>query len=142
MHSDSVTRLKRLYDIGITVPVINCVPGRAVKDKRNSLRQGGVGSIDWFSVEIDPLVAYLERRLAGICLVSVPVLGPAEESEAGVLPPMEEKFKIIAYCDDIKPIITLIEELLWVMKVPVSLIRLQEQDSTGTPLQISVNSYL
>ena len=105
-----ITRLKLLYENGITVPVINGVPGKAVQDKRKALRQGGVGSTDLFAIGIDPLVVYLERRLTGICLVSLPVLGPVNLGETGPLPHLQDRLTLMAYCDDINPAITSLEE--------------------------------
>ena len=47
MREATLWRLLRLYSNGITIPVINSIPGRAIVDKRQALRQGGVGSMDW-----------------------------------------------------------------------------------------------
>lgn len=110
VHQDTLVRLKKLYHGGITIPVVNCLPGRAILDKRGSLRQGGVGSMDWFAVGIDPLLAYLERRLVGIPVISLPVLGPSEEGQDSPLPCLEERFKVMAFCDDVKPAICSLNE--------------------------------
>ena len=110
MERNSIRRLQRLYDGGITIPVINSTPGKAVMDVRNSLRQGGAGSMNWFAVGIDPLVVFLQRRLKGIPVVSLPVSGPVTETEESSLPPLVEHFKVMAFCDNIKPTITNLEE--------------------------------
>ena len=71
------------------MPVINCIPGRAVPDRRGSLRQGGKGSMDWFAMGIDPLLIYLDNRLVGIPVSNLPVLGPVQEGEQAPLPQKE-----------------------------------------------------
>ena len=68
--------------------------------------------MDWFGYGIDPLLFYLDKRLMGIPIVSRPVLGPVAEDEEGPLPNLEERFKLMAYCDDVKPAITSIEEFM------------------------------
>ena len=66
--------------------------------------------MDWFTVGIDPLLTYLENRLIGIPVASLPVSGPAEEFCQFPLPQYEERFKLMAFCDDLKPSITSLEE--------------------------------
>ena len=105
-----VNRVKGLYEDSITITVVNNKLGRAFPDKRGSLRQGGCGYMDWFSFGIDPLLRYLERRLQGILISSLPVLGPSLKDELAPLPPLEERFKLMAYCDDVKPSITTMAE--------------------------------
>ena len=86
--------------------VINNVPGRGIKDIRGSLRQGGVGSMDWFAEGIDPLLRYLDRRLTGIPICSLAVSGPQQEGKEGPLPQQVERFKLMAFCDDVKTCVT------------------------------------
>ena len=93
VRQDTLERLKRLYSGGVTIPVINNVNGKAVYDIRGALRQGGLGSMDWFSYGVDPLLIYLEKKLSGILVSSVPVSGPGEESGPSILPPLEKRFK-------------------------------------------------
>ena len=64
-------------------------------DKRGSLRQGGCGSMEWFAFGIDPLLRYLEKRLQGILITSLPILGPSQVGEQVPLPPMEERLKLM-----------------------------------------------
>ena len=59
--------------------------------------------MEWFSFGIDPLLMHLEKRLKGILLTSLPVLGPSLPGDKVPLPPLEERFKLMAYCDDVKP---------------------------------------
>ena len=68
--------------------------------------------MDWFAYGIEPLLIYLEKRLSGIPIASLPVLGPVEESDTAPLPPLTEKCKLMAYCDDLKPAICTIEEFV------------------------------
>ena len=108
--SPTLNRLTALYSNGIIIPVVNSIPGRPIYDIRGSLRQGGVGSMEWFSFGIDPLLVFLDLNLSGILISSLPVLGPVKESEEFPLPFLEERFKVMAYCDDVKPAICSIEE--------------------------------
>ena len=61
-------------------------------------------------VGIDPLLIYLEQNLSGIPIMSLPVLGPSAENDEYPLPVLKETFKFMAYCDDVKPAITSINE--------------------------------
>ena len=111
-----VSRLQKLYEKSITIVVVNNKLGRVMTDIRGSLRQGGCASMEWFAFGIDPLLRYLEKRLQGILLASLPVLGPTMQGELMPLPRLEERFKLIAYCDDVKPAITTMAEFFLVDK--------------------------
>ena len=63
VRKTTLDRLKRLYSGGITIPVVNNVQGKAVHDLRHALRQGGLGSMDWFAYGVDPLLTFLETLL-------------------------------------------------------------------------------
>ena len=110
VRSQTTDRLRNLYSNGITVPVVNNVALSAIKDVRGSLRQGGTGSMEWFALGIDPLLIFLEQNLSGILISSLPVLGPAQESDGFPLAPLEERFKAMSFCDDVKPAICSLEE--------------------------------
>jgi hypothetical protein len=69
-----IDRLKRLYTVSTTVVVVNNVMGNSFPNIRGSHRQGDVPSMFWFAVGIDPLLVYLEKRLTGIPITSLPVL--------------------------------------------------------------------
>ena len=112
VRSSTLDRLRNFYSNGITIPVVNSLPGKAINDARGSLRQGGVGSMEWFAVGIDPLLIFLDLNLSGIPISSLPVLGPSEENCQYPLPPIEERFKAVAYCNDVKPAICSFEEFL------------------------------
>ena len=63
----------------------------------------------WFSVGIDPLLKYLERRLHGITICSLPSPGP--HLEDGTPPqPVNERYTVYGYADDIKPAVTTMAE--------------------------------
>ena len=72
----AIERIKRYYDDSITIPIVNCIPGREIQNKRLTLRQGDCPSSMWFGFGIDPLLIYLDRRLTGIPIHSIPCSGP------------------------------------------------------------------
>ena len=72
--------------------------------------------MEWFCFGIDPLIRYLEKRLQGIVICSIPVLGPVLRGETMPLAPLEERFKLIAYSDDVKPSVTSMAEFFTVDK--------------------------
>ena len=116
VDNNNISRLKGLYEDSITITVVNNKLGRAFHDKRRSLRQGGCASMDWFSFGIDPLIRYLDKRLQGILTSSLPVSGPSLHGDRIPLPCLEERFKLMAYCDDVKPSITTMAEFFTVDK--------------------------
>ena len=67
--------------------------------------------MDWFSTGIDPLINFLKKRLTGIPILSHPDAGPSEEPDPNPLPPLEEKFILMAFWDDLKQALTPDEEL-------------------------------
>ena len=105
-----VNRVQSLYEESITITVVNNQLGRVFLDKRGSLRQGGCASMEWFAFGIDPMLRFLEKRLQGIVVSSLPVHGPLPEGVAAPLPQLEECFKLMAYCDDVKPSVTSMAE--------------------------------
>ena len=70
-----------------------------------TLRQGDCPSSLWFGFAIDPLLEFLCKRLSGIPLITKPIYGPLNVNSKGKLDPIEGKFKLIGYCDDVKPAI-------------------------------------
>ena len=106
-----IRRIKRLYGESISVVVVNNLLGKAFSNLRDSLRQGDVPSMFWFGTGIDPLLLYLEKRLMGIPITSLPLLGPTSEDDPSpTLAPLVQKFKLVAYADDVKPAITSMSE--------------------------------
>ena len=68
--------------------------------------------MEWFAFGIDPLLSYLDLNLSGIPISSLPLLGPAENGGAYPLPQLTETFKIMAFCDDVKPAICSVQDFL------------------------------
>ena len=62
--------------------------------------------MEWFGFVIDPLLRQLEKRLEGILITSAPVYGPAPLGQPFIMPPLEDRFKLMAYCDDVRPSVT------------------------------------
>ena len=106
-----IQRIRRLYDQSISVVVVNNLLGQAFQNLRGSLRQGDVPSMFWFATGIDPLLVYLDKRLEGIPITSLPVHGPVQEGDhLAVLQPLHRRFKLMAYADDVKPAISSMTE--------------------------------
>ena len=109
IHEDVIKRLRNIYRDNISVIVVNNVEGKAVKNIRMSLRQGDLPSMHIFAFGIDPLLTYLDKRLTGIKIASIPVQGPVLPNSPP-LPPQEEIYKVMGYADDVKPAVTKMEE--------------------------------
>ena len=105
----AILRLQNLYRENVAVVVVNNIPGKCVKNVRLSLKQGDLPSMQLFSYGIDPLLCYLEKRLKGILITSLPVHGPVLPGLPPLLP-REERYKVIGYADDVKPAITSMAE--------------------------------
>ena len=80
LKQEIVNRIMRLYQDSNSIVVVNNILGKSVPNNRGSLRQGDVPSMFWFGVGIDPLLVYLERRLQGIPIISLPQSGPSLEN--------------------------------------------------------------
>ena len=81
-----INRMQNLYKENLSIIVVNNVLGRVLKNERLSIRQGDVPSMTWFAYGIYPLLYYLDKRLAGITIYSLPVLGPVDEHAAPLHP--------------------------------------------------------
>ena len=57
-----------------------------------------------FGHGIDTLIIYLDKRLQGILITSLPVPGPVLHGKPS-LKACEERYKVIGYADDVKPVI-------------------------------------
>ena len=114
MCAEAIARATNLYRENISIVVVNNVLGRAIPNTRLSIRQGDKASMEWFSYGIDPVISYLEKRLVGILIHSLPVQGPIPHPLTPHLPPTELRYKVIGYCDDIKPAITSMQEFVLV----------------------------
>ena len=71
-----INRYRNLYNDNLLVIVVNNTPGKCIKNIRQSIRQGDKFSMELFSYGMDPILGYLERRLQGILIHSIPVQGP------------------------------------------------------------------
>ena len=109
LNQDVIHRMANLYRNNLTVVVVNNIPGISVKNIMIPLRQGDLPSMHLVSFGIDPILGYLEKRLQGILITSLPVLGPVCAGQPP-LGSLEECFKVIGYADDVKPAITSMEE--------------------------------
>ena len=83
--------------------------GQPLRNIRGSLRQGCPGSMGWFAIAIDPLLIYLEKRLSGIPICSLPALGPLGQHDSVPLR-VEERYKVYGLADDVKPGVSSLEE--------------------------------
>ena len=105
----AVSRIAHLYKDCITIPVVNNILGRPLSNIRGNLRQGCPGSMGWFGIAIDPLLIYLEKRLTGIPICSLPTSGPSLID--GTIPqPTTERYTVFGYADDVKPAVTTMAE--------------------------------
>ena len=112
LSRENLERFSNLYRDGITLPVVNNVVGKPIKNNRLSLRQGDRPSGVWFCFGIDPLIVYLQKHLKGILVHSTPVAGPVEAGSEHPLPAIETRYKVIGYLDDCKPAVTSFDEFL------------------------------
>ena len=116
MCTEAINRATNLYSDSLSIVVVNNVLGRTIPNTRQSIRQGDKASMEWFTYGIDPVITYLEKRLAGILIHSLPVQGPAPYPHSPPIPPQELRYKVIAYCDDVKPAISTMQEFILVDK--------------------------
>ena len=105
-----ISRLKNLYRDSITIVVVNNVLGKSFTNHRWSLRQGDIPSMHWFAYGIDPLLDYLDKRLEGILIHSLPLHGPCPAGDPDTLPRLEQRYKVVGYADDMKPAVTSMQE--------------------------------
>ena len=56
VNSSVINRLQNLYTNSLSIVVVNNKLGQTFPDKRGSLRQGGLASMEWFAFGIDPLI--------------------------------------------------------------------------------------
>jgi hypothetical protein len=83
--------------------VINNVLGKSFVNHRWSLRQGDVQYMNWFAYGMDPLINYLDRRLKGILVHSLPLHGPLPQDVPHHLQILEERYKVVGYANNLKP---------------------------------------
>ena len=102
----AIERLNIYYKNSITIPIVNNIPGIRIINKSLTLRQGDCPSSTWFGYGIDPLLVYLQNRLAGILIHSLPVLGPTKKERPKDTPSLEQRYTVVGYCEDLKPAIS------------------------------------
>ena len=73
-------RINNVSSNRISIPVVNNVPGKAILNLRGTLSQGCPSSMNWFAIGIDPLLVYLEGRLQGILIHSLPTAAPSSRT--------------------------------------------------------------
>ena len=109
LSENVINRIRNTYANRITVPVVNNVAGKGVKNIRGTLAQGCPSSMNWFGYAIDPLLEYLAKRLQGIPIISLPVSGPQELGKPRP-EPLTEKYKVFGLADDVKPSVSSMSE--------------------------------
>ena len=108
----NTNRFLYMYRDAVIRVIVNNQVGKEIKIKR-CVRQGAPPSMLLFLYNVDPVIVFLERRLTGILLYSMPVLGPVLPNQQA-LPQMEDRYTIKGYADDLKPAITTMEEFVMV----------------------------
>ena len=106
-----VSTMRRIYEESpdYVITIINNEQQKKILNLRNSIKQGCRGSTELFTHSIDPVLAKLDRNLAGICYHKMATEGPKHP----VLGPplaVETRLKLIGFVDDIKAILRSIEE--------------------------------
>jgi exonuclease III len=151
-----VERYNNLYSENYSIIVVNNILGRSIKNTRMSIRQGDKFAMELFTFGMDPVLSYLEKRLKGIIIHSLPVQGPvlhpqpppasppgpppalpglpalqpppprpaaargrhlAAPPARAILPPLETKYILVAFCDDLTPAVTSIDEFYLIERV-------------------------
>jgi len=105
----SIDIFKNVYGSALALSVVNGQRSKLIQDLRETLRQGGSGSMQIFNIGVNPLIQLLERSLQGVTLYSLPQYGPVREHEE-TLSPVKKTTSIIGYVDDLNPVITKEEE--------------------------------
>ena len=142
-----IKRYENLYKDHVSIIVVNTILGRSIRNARLTIRQGDKFAMELFTFGMDPILTYLEKRLQGIIVHSLPVQGPVPQntspfaptvwaqpdlpglpvlpappkqkpaSNVASLPPIVTKYILTAYCDDLKPAITNMYEFHLVERV-------------------------
>ena len=93
VYEEVIQIIRRLYDQSISVVVMNNLLGQAIQNLRCSLSQGDVPSMFWYATGMDPHLVYLDKRLEGIPITSIPIHGPVQEGDHhAVLQPLQQRF--------------------------------------------------
>ena len=78
LDSRVVARYLNIYEDNQSVIVVNNIKGRSICNTRMSVRQGDKFSMGLFSFGMNPILAYLQKRLTGILIHSIPRQGPLQ----------------------------------------------------------------
>ena len=113
LADEVINHLNNIYRNNFTVVVVNNIPGKKLENVRGSIRQGDKPSSTLFCYGIDPHLVWLDKRLRGIPIYSMPAAGPALENEPFPIT-VSEKYKVLGYVNDVKPAITTMAEFLLV----------------------------
>ena len=108
-----INHINNLYMNNFSIVVVNNIPGKKFENVRGSIRQGDKPSSSLFCYGIDPHLVWLDKRLRGIPIYSMPAIGPALENEPFPIS-VAENYKVLGYIDDVKPAITTMAEFLLV----------------------------
>ena len=71
-----LARYQNLYEDNLSIIVVNNLQGKCVINTRQSIRLGDKFAMELFSYGMDPILGYLEKRLQGILVHSIPIQGP------------------------------------------------------------------
>ena len=88
---EAISRISNLYSDSVSLVVVNNMLGRTIGNVRQSIRHGDKASMEWFTYGIDPILTYLEKRLTGILIYSLPVQGPLPMPPSPPLSPKEQR---------------------------------------------------
>ena len=102
---EGISRVENMYKSRITIPVVNNIASSPIRNIRGSLAQGDPPSMNWFAIGIDPVLLYLEKRLSGLLMSTLPTSGPRLQDSTPPAP-IVEKYKTVGYADDLKPSLT------------------------------------
>merc|ERR1711940_279391 len=86
LSKNVIKRYENLYNDHVSIIVVNTILGRCVRNSRLTIRQGDKFAMELFTFGMDPILTYLEKRLKGIVIPSLPVQGPLP-LKAVTLPP-------------------------------------------------------
>ena len=84
----TINIFKNIYGSALALSVVNGKSSKLITDSRETLRQGGSGSMGIFNVGVNTVIQLLESKLEGVTLYSQPVFGPVPKNEER-LPPIK-----------------------------------------------------
>ena len=93
MDRHALDILKNIYRNSVSEVIVNNKSCKTIPNRRQIIRQGDLPSMHLFCTGIDPILYFLEKRLKGIKIHSVPVEGPSKF----LFPrpnPLDESYKV------------------------------------------------